>query len=339
MPLPDPLILHYYIMRNLFRLVLLIVLTGASPAHASAQRVVDVSYAADNKGNYVFTAFNHAFCTYIVKVDFSSFDNVKADRTLPYRAEVKPGINKLFTLSAIDPVTAVKFNYGSGFTKGCLEARPDTSFTYLLPVKPGKEVQAYEMQSQAGKNSPGSPDNHWYSIRLKMKPGDTIYASRAGVVTEVSVADTANDNGQPLKTENYVEVVHSDCSYGQYSILRHNGALVIPGLKVKMGDPIGIVGGDQYGRGSEIRFSVSYHKEEIISGDGSGKIVGYMNYLPLQFRVKDAGRIKIKNGAVYVAEAPAGIRSQEKTKQTPTSTKAKKIPAQTPAKPAAKKSK
>ncbi len=38
-----------------------------------------------------------------------------------------------------------------------------------------------------------------------MKPGDTIYASRAGVVTEVSVADTANDNGQPLKTENYVD--------------------------------------------------------------------------------------------------------------------------------------
>ncbi len=294
---------------------------------AAAQRIVDVSYTADNKGNYNFTAFNHAFCTYIVTVSFSSFDNVKADRTLPYRAEVKPGLNKLFTLTSIDPIAAVKFNYGSGYTKGCLDVRPDTTFTYPLPVRPGKEVQAYEMQSQPGKNPPGSPDNHWYSLRLKMKPGDTIYASRAGIVTEVSVGDSANDTGQPLKTENYVEVVHADCSYGEYSILQHNGALVIPGLKVKIGDPIGIVGGDQYGRGSEIRFSVSWHKEEIVSTDETDKVIGYMNYAPLRFWVKAEGKIKIKNGAVYTAELPAALLAQDKTRSPVTKKPVKRVPS------------
>lgn len=295
---------------------------------AISQRTVEVSYTADKKGDYIFTAFNHAFCTYIVTVRFSQFDNVKADRSLPYRAQVKPGLNTLFALSAVDPIAAVKFNYGSGYTKGCIDARPDTAFTYPLPVKPGREVQAYEMQNQPGKNPAGTHDNHWYSIRLKMKPGDTIYASRAGIVTEVSVGDSANDNGQPMKTENYVEVVHADCSYGQYSILKYNGALVIPGLQVKIGDPIGIVGGDKYGRGSEIRFSVSYHLEEVVSTDGSDKLNGYMDYLPLQFWVKDEGRVKIKNGAVYTAALPAALLGQDKTKN-PGSKKppAKKLPA------------
>src|ERR1700712_4998692 len=119
MPWQEPLILRYHIMKAITRFLIIVVAAVVTSDFATSQRLVAVSYTSDNKGNYSFTAFNHAFCTYIVKVDFSSFDNVKADHTLPYRAEVKPGINKLFTLSAIDPVTAVKFNYGSGYTKGC----------------------------------------------------------------------------------------------------------------------------------------------------------------------------------------------------------------------------
>ena len=85
-----------------------------------SQKIIDVQYQQDSKGGYVFSCVNNAYCNYILDLGFTAFDNLKSDQPLPFHAEVKPGYNKLFTISAIDAQAAVKFKYSSGFQKGCM---------------------------------------------------------------------------------------------------------------------------------------------------------------------------------------------------------------------------
>ncbi len=279
-----------------------------------SQKIVDVKYQQDAKGAYVFTGYNHAYCNYILEIHFTGFDNVKSDHSLPYRAEVKPGMNKLFSISPVNPNDPVKFDYSSSYNKGCIDPKADTGFTYLLPIAPGKEAQAYEMNSP-----PAAGDvlqNHWYVIRLKMKPGDTIYAARRGVVTEVEDNDGSNDAGvASAGRENFIELVHGDCSFGHYGILRKSSALVKPGQLVKAAEPIGLVGGDKYGRGSEARFSVYYNQEENVSQNGENSWKMYRLYVPLQFWTKNNGKGKLKNGALYSSEFPLSMLNRELPKK------------------------
>jgi hypothetical protein len=279
-----------------------------------SQKIVDIKYQQDSKGAYLFTAYNHAYCNYILEIHFTTFNNVKSDLPLPYRAEVKPGTNKLFSISPVNPNDPVQFNYTSSYNKGCIHPKADTNFTYLLPITPGKEAQAYELSPD--KSVAGAvQQSNWYAIRLRMKPGDTIYAARRGVVTSVDDNDAGNDAGlASAGSENYVEIVQGDCSFGLYGILRKNSALVKPGQPVKAGEPIGLVGGDKYGRGSDVRFSVYYYQEENVSQNGENIWKMYMVFVPLQIWTKNNGKSKLKNGAMYISEYPLSVVDQESPK-------------------------
>ena len=112
---------------------------------ATAQRAIEVKYQQDAKGAYVFSCVNNAFCNYILDIGFTTFTNVKCDQPLPFHAEVKPGYNKLFSISAIDPQAAVQFKYQSSFQKGCIHPNINPDIIYLFPITPGTQAQVYEM--------------------------------------------------------------------------------------------------------------------------------------------------------------------------------------------------
>jgi hypothetical protein len=269
----------------------------------SAQRVIEIKYQQDQKGAYVFSCVNNAFCNYILDIGFTTFSNVKCDQTLPFHAEVKPGYNKLFSISAIDRQAAVQFRYQSSFQKGCMHPNLSQNIIYLLPIAPGTQAQVYEM-------SPLKPSDSasWYVLRLKMKSGDTIYAARKGMVNDVQDQNGANDAGQTsIGMENFIEIVQSDCSFARYGILRKNSALVKPGQMVKTGQPIGLVGGDTYGRGSDIRFSVYYYQEE----NGMLRQTAIPHYIVPQIWTKNNGAGRLKHGATYTSEFAASVLNQE----------------------------
>src|SRR6185312_1709375 len=126
---------------------------------------------------------------------------------------------------------------------------------------------------------------------------------RRGVVTVVAVSNTENDAGaNTTDSWNHVEIAQADCSFAEYGVLKKDGAFVKPGQVVEAGTPIGLVGGDRYGRGSDVRFSVSYYP----GTPGTG--------IPLQFWTKGNGKGPLKHGATYTSEFPRNILLQEKTK-------------------------
>jgi Peptidase family M23 len=286
-----------------------------------SQRLIEVKYEQDPKGGYVFSCVNNSFCNYILELGFTTFNNLKCDQPLPFHAEVKPGYNKLFTISAINPQSPVQFKYGSQYQKGCMHPSVNKDFIYLLPISPGKRAQVYEMSpdklkdsaSQAAVPTNKSPDKladslSWYVLRLKMKPGDTIYSARKGIVNELRDQNGANDAGQTsIGTENFIEIVHADCSFARYGILKKNSAFVKPGQLVKAGQPIGLVGGDAYGRGSDLRFSVYYYQEE----NGSLNQTSIPHYIITPVWTKNNGTSRLKHGAVYISEFPAAVLNQE----------------------------
>jgi murein DD-endopeptidase MepM/ murein hydrolase activator NlpD len=319
--------------------LLLLALVVSLPLLSPAQRVIEVNYILDTHGNYVFSCTNRAYCDYVLDVSFTTLNNAKSDHPLPFEAEVRPGINKLFTISAVNAKDDIKINYKSSYRKGCLHPVVNPDFTYLLPIAPGKEAQAYiigEIPASIGAGGAGAGGagagaggagtgagtgrngaagrsagsgglgggtaarDSGYAIQLKMKAGDTIYAARRGVVTGIDAGNGENDAGISVRGElNTIEIVQGDCSFGEYGVLQKNGALVRPGQVVEAGTPIGLVGGDKYGRGSDVRFSVGYY-------DGQRKI-----QIPLQFWTKKNGKGMLKHGGTYISEHPRAIVLQE----------------------------
>jgi Peptidase family M23 len=271
---------------------------------SNAQRIVDVSYSVDNQGRYIFICNNKDYCTYVIHVDFTTLVNAKADHALPYEAEVKPGINKMLIVSPLNKTDDTKVNFKSSYRKGCLSPIVNTGFVYLLPIAPGLETQAYIIPNAKGAGSvPGGQDSG-YAVRLRAKMGDTIYAARRGIVTAVDVSNTENDAGASTTSNwNYVEIAQADCSFAQYGVLKKDGAFVKPGQTVEAGTPIGLVGGDRYGRGSDVRFSVSYYP-------------GVNNtQIPLLFWTKGNGKGPLRQGATYLSEFPKALLIQELPKK------------------------
>lgn len=285
-----------------------------------AQRLIQVNSSQDSKGNYVFTCTNNDFCTYIVFLDFPTMTNAKSDHALPYEAEVKPGTSKLLIISPVDPAQDIKFNFKTSSRKGCLHPVVNAGFTYLLPIRPGLETQAYRIvnthhpagggasssapagsTASAGGGNAGASDSG-YAVRLRASIGDTVYAARRGVVTVVAVSNTDNDAGaNSTDSWNHVEIAQADCSFAEYGVLKKDGAFVKPGQVVEAGTPVGLVGGDRYGRGSDVRFSVSYYP-----GTPGTEI-------PLQFWTKGNGKGSLKHGATYTSEFPRNILMQERS--------------------------
>jgi len=100
--------------------------------------------------------------------------------------------------------------------------------------------------------------------------------------------------------------------------LKKNSALVKPGQVVKTGQPIGLVGGDSYGRGSDLRFSVYYYQEE----NGMLNQTTASHYIVPLIWTKNNGKGRLKHGAIYTSEFAAAVLNQEAA-QKPQSSKRK----------------
>jgi hypothetical protein len=301
---------------NRYRAILIFLILFFESHISFSQRIIEVKYEQDQKGEYVFSCINYAYCNYILELGFTTFNNVKSDLPLPFHAEVRPGYNKLFTISPIDPQLPLLFKYNSGFQKGCMHPVISKDFTYLLPISPGKDAQVYEMSPDKLKDSSTrtSDSAYWYVLRFKMKSGDTIYAARKGIVNIVSDENGANDAGQTsIGTENFIEIVQTDCSFARYGILKKNSAFVKPGQSVKAGQPIGLIGGDSYGRGSDLRFSVYYYQEE----NNTLNQTSDPHYIITQIWTRKNGKGRLKHGVVYTSEFPLAVLNQELPKPTP----------------------
>ncbi|MCA0153560.1 M23 family metallopeptidase [Winogradskyella vincentii] len=116
----------------------------------------------------------------------------------------------------------------------------DTEYRYTLPYPKNKRYKI--IQSFGGKFSHNKPHSK-YAIDFGTKVGDTITASRDGIVFFVK-----EDSDEHCRTRkcidkgNKVYILHKDGTMAHYVHLKLNGALVEVGDKVDVGEPIAISG-------------------------------------------------------------------------------------------------
>jgi peptidase M23-like protein len=281
------------------------------------QKKIEVTYEKNALGEYEFTCNNKTFCNYIVEVSFSLLENLRADVSLPFRETVAPGTSRLFVLrkSVIKEPAHLTYHYKT--FKGCARPAVDTAFTYLLPVAPGKKTRIFELNYIAKEYGGESEPKDWYALGLRMKAGDTVFAARRGRVTEIRDYANLQDSGYTFaREENFVEIVHNDCSFAKYQVFRDSGIFVREGDWVEAGQPLGLAGGDKYADGPQVRFSVRYHLEQEVVKDGekTGEVF-YWAYVPLQFWTKDNGKTRLINHSSYTSEHPAEVITREMSKK------------------------
>ncbi|MEI6139854.1 MAG: M23 family metallopeptidase [Mariniphaga sp.] len=280
-----------------------------------SQEPIEVLYDLDDQENYNFYCNNTDFCNYTVEVLFTQIFNLKSNVGSQYRVEVRPGRTSLASFSPQKPENHTSIKYSYSYYKGCINPGINLNFTYLLPLGEGKKTKALPM-GYLKVNTQDREPKDWYAIGFKMDYGDTVYAARRGIVVEKRDEAKLQLSGYAYSSqENYIEIVHDDCSFGRYQVL--SGTLVKLGQRVEAGEPIGFAGGDKYEIGPHIRFSVYYNDEQKVStngNDGTKKIV-YWAYVPLVFYTPESKNALLVYGKEYTSEHPESIIKQEMSKR------------------------
>jgi len=280
------------------------------------QHKIIVTYEKNIQGNYDFNCDNKWFCDYIVEVTFDDLQNLQPDVRLPIRITVPPGTRRVFSLRKVTN-GPVHLSYRYKSFKGCTDPKPDTAFTYLLPVAPGKETRAFELYYIAKQFGGESEPKGWYAAGFHVHNGDTVFAARSGRVTETLEQADLKDTGiSYARGENFVEICHNDCSFARYRVFKDSSIFVHAGDWVEAGQPLGIAGGDKYASGPQIQFSVYYNYDEEVTKNGEPTDkVHHWAYVPLRFWAKDKGKLHLTNHASYTSEHPAELITQEMSKK------------------------
>lgn len=239
--------------------IILFLLVGL--VYIQAQNDIKVT-SEQEKDGYSFYVENLSHATYSVSIRFKELTNLRRDvsTTSPNTIVATPGKYRIFSLKPDKVDECSSFSYGYSYMRGNIRAKIDTNYVYLLPVKPEKKVEVYkitDLKSYLVKSAP----QQITGLGFGMTEGDTVCASRAGVVIEVKDHSASEGSDKVyVAGENRLAIQHKDCSIAFYSLFKDNGIFVEEGDRVVAGQPIGIVGGDNYILGPHLRFYVYYLK-------------------------------------------------------------------------------
>ena len=138
--------------------------------------------------------------------------------------------------------------------------RTDVDFPYLIPLKDGTKTITIPVVHLNSILNRGTPSN-WYCTSFKANQGDTVFASRAGVVVESNASQTVkdvyfNDN------ENYISILQEDGTLARYSNFDINKVFPYTGERIFAAQPIGIVATNRSENGSYINMTVFHASTE-----------------------------------------------------------------------------
>ncbi len=267
--------------------LLLITIMAPAASRATCQDEWICVDAVREGGNVEFRARNlRAFpITYTLEVRSRAFDVSgprKITRTLAPLAE-----EQVLTLSQGNAERPGAYRYNYDWTIGDKDAAHDDDHLYALPYEPGKSyrvVQGY-----------GSRFSHKgleeFAIDFDMPVGTPVFAARAGVVARV---EESHDKGcwedGCGKYANFIVVLHSDGTTGEYYHLMKHGALVEIGESVARGQKIGLSGNTGHSTMPHLHFAV-YRATEW----------GNTQSIPVRFQSRDGIIERPRRGARYFA--------------------------------------
>ncbi len=288
--------------------VLLLLFLTLSFSDAYAQyRPITIEVQYNDEREPTFYVKNKSLTPYTVSLNFSSVSNAIPPNPNPYRKTARMGKTRLLKIKKSGLSDSyVRFSYTYSYNIGCLDTDPD-ELEYLLPVAQGKATKIFGLNHIGRLFDKETPDD-FYAIGFRAEAGDTVYASRGGVITDIEVDHNDSETENYFTSNyNYIQVVHEDCTFGSYSHLKKDGILVQKGDEVMAGDPIGIVASKEDETEIGFRFKLTYRNDDYRRGSDDN----YWNYAVPLFRTTDEESARLKPGHTYRAVHPVDIITQE----------------------------
>jgi len=213
-----------------------------------------VVYAEENAGDIDFYMENlfemHVSATLFIK----NIRGYESKTSLPYNLVLKPKAKvKVLTLSNTDNKKRVgSFTSHISWSKGSVEAKPDTDFVYTLPYDKSHKV------SQGFNGNTSHKGTSKYAIDFAMPIGTPVLASRSGKVVEIVQRHDKHGMGLDMRSfANYVIIEHADKTLGRYFHLKQNSVTVKLGTEVKTGELLALSGDTGRTSGAHLHFVVT----------------------------------------------------------------------------------
>ena len=145
------------------------------------------------------------------------------------------------------------YRYDFKWTVGRIDAKHDDDHLYALPYAAGNAYRV--LQGYGARFSHQGFEE--FAVDFDMQTGTAVHAARAGVVARIeesnSIGCWEDDCGQYA---NYVVVLHSDGTTGEYYHLDHEGVLVDVGDRVERGQVIALSGNTGHTTMPHLHFAV-----------------------------------------------------------------------------------
>lgn len=293
----------------------LLMITWFTDIAMSQHRPIEVNYEPNNRDGYTFYATNRTPIPMIVTIGFTDLRNLDASEALPYSRNVSGARIRLLTLSKQWSDQQSNFRYNTRYYSGCLGTAPD-EIEYLLPFKEGLVARASELSYLGEMVNRESPDD-WYSISFRTDNETEIYAARKGVV--IDLKDGENDSGSNLlytSNRNTITVVHDDCTFARYSAFRDNEIYVSEGETVYPGQALGVMAGDEFELGNQIRLLIYYRNDESVVFDPrDAEGISNWRYVKPIFRTTQNRSLHVTNGELYESAHPDEIITSEMSRR------------------------
>jgi Peptidase family M23 len=274
---------------------------------------VEVEYSQKNNNEYNFSYKNLNNCDYTLKIEFSELRGLECSSSLPFLGSVPAGLGNLFTLKPmLNSQIGPSFQFGYKYQKGRLLNKPPKPFIYLLPFSKNEARKAYYPQNILEMINGKKVDN-FYSLSFQMRKGDTIFAARRGMVSELKSTFEAQNDGVWFSSEtNFVEIFHQDGTFGRYNRFKKGTLLVEEGQLVEAGQPLGIVTDDVFEGQIVMQFSLTY----LSKAKAFDNAVYPFDFVVPTFYTKDnPSGTTLQNGTSYNSDWPESIIVQEMSKR------------------------
>jgi len=172
---------------------------------------------------------NKSYYPYDFVITFGDFVNL-SPKVYEQRTILTPGLNRLFVFKIVNPEEEPKWSYKISYSMSKSGLKTDPWYPYLIPVGAGKTV-----------NLESSKVNDlitYYLNCFSLEAGDTVFASRKGVITALPGDPSEVDR---IKAGVSLEIRHSDATTAIYIGLDPEKLFVKSGQQVYPGQPLGII--------------------------------------------------------------------------------------------------
>lgn len=272
---------------------------------------VEVYYEKNSRNEYQFFAKSTTSTDFHVVVNFSKMNGVRCDCGSDYSKNVSSKITRLFKLVPTGVQVGGDFSFGWTYHPGHANPQHKKRLVYLLPTGENTETTVLGVKNLTELYGNKEPSESFYSLGFTMPSGSLVYASRGGYVQSVVDGKESDLEDLSFSSErNSITIKHRDNTLSTYSVLKNNSIRVKKGDYVKAGDPLAVVGGDNYASGPHVRLTVY-----ALSYEPGFKIeYGWKYYQPL-FATAGNTKMKLADGQKYTSDYSFDLLTQELSKK------------------------